>query len=309
MSNYPKISIITPTFNQGSYIEKTILSILDQNYPNLEYIIIDGGSTDETLSIIKKYEQRITYWISEADKGQSDAINKGIRMATGDIINWINSDDYLEDNVLFKIACEFENSDIDVVCGYSDLITNSGLISKRTSQLQGDFASFISRGHIMQPSTFFRKQIFDAYTPLATNLHYMMDHYLWLQYICENGLSKVLYVDYKISNVLLHEKAKSYNMIDFFKEDRGLIYLSLFKSLNLNLIYPNAKNPNRLNFSSKTFSNQIIKNHKLINFLLLVDILFKRDSMGKNKFNFIVILKLLLYFPGNFFNYLLKKFK
>ena len=90
---FPRISIITPSYNQGGYIEDTILSVINQDYPNLEYIIIDGGSTDNTVDIIQKYSDRIDYWISEKDTGQSNAINKGFRKATGDIINWINSDD------------------------------------------------------------------------------------------------------------------------------------------------------------------------------------------------------------------------
>lgn len=94
MSVLPKITIITPTFNQGKFIEKSILSVLNQNYPNLEYIIIDGGSSDDTLDIIKKYENRITFWISEKDNGQSHAINKGLQKSSGDIINWLNSDDF-----------------------------------------------------------------------------------------------------------------------------------------------------------------------------------------------------------------------
>src|SRR4051812_48252088 len=92
--NLPKISIVTPTLNQGNFIEETILSVIGQNYPNLEYIILDGGSTDNTIEIIKKYEKHLAYWSSEPDKGQSDAINKGFKIATGDILGWINSDDY-----------------------------------------------------------------------------------------------------------------------------------------------------------------------------------------------------------------------
>ena len=90
--SWPKISIVTPSFNQGQYIEQTIRSVLLQNYPNLEYIIFDGGSTDETVSIIKKYEPWLTYWVSEPDRGQSHAINKGLKKCTGNYFNWINSD-------------------------------------------------------------------------------------------------------------------------------------------------------------------------------------------------------------------------
>ncbi len=304
---YPKISIITPTFNQGQFIEKTILSVINQNYPNLEFIIIDGGSSDNTISIIKKYEHKITYWISESDQGQSDAINKGVKLATGEIINWLNSDDYLEASILFKIASDFQNPNVDVVCGYSELITNSGIISKRTSQLKNDFALFISSGHIMQPSTFFKKTFFDEFSPIEVKLHYMMDHYLWLQYICKYGVSRVLYVDYKISNVLLHEDAKSFKMIELFKDDKEMIYSSLFSSLNLSFIYPNKKNLKELSFNCQSISNQFYSNYKRINFFLLIDILFSRDSSGKKgKINFTVALILLFNFPYDLIKYAVK---
>lgn len=100
----PRISIITPSYNQGQYIEETICSVLSQNYPNLEYIIIDGGSTDQSVEIIKKYQSQITYWVSEPDKGQADAINKGLARITGDWFNWLNSDDILMPNALHNLA-------------------------------------------------------------------------------------------------------------------------------------------------------------------------------------------------------------
>jgi glycosyltransferase involved in cell wall biosynthesis len=94
MIHLPKISIVTPSFNQGMFLEKTILSVLEQGYPNLEYIIIDGGSSDNSVEIIKKYEKHLAYWESEPDQGQSHAINKGFERATGEIFGWLNSDDW-----------------------------------------------------------------------------------------------------------------------------------------------------------------------------------------------------------------------
>lgn len=107
---FPKISIITPSYNQGQFLEETIQSVLDQNYPGLEYVIIDGGSTDNSVEVIKKYEKRLAYWVSEKDDGQTDAINKGIRRSTGELIGWLNSDDIYVRGALFKVANAFRKS-------------------------------------------------------------------------------------------------------------------------------------------------------------------------------------------------------
>ena len=106
----PKISIVTPSYNQGQFLEDTILSVINQNYSNLEYIIIDGGSNDNSVEIVKKYENRLKYWISEKDFGQTHAINKGFKKSTGEMINWINSDDLLEPNALNILSEEIVKS-------------------------------------------------------------------------------------------------------------------------------------------------------------------------------------------------------
>lgn len=122
---YPKISIITPSLNQGDFIEECIRSVLLQQYPNLEYIIIDGGSQDNTVNIIKKYEPWIDYWVSEEDSGQSQAINKGMKIATGDIVAWLNSDDMYFPGVFFEIARQFSIYSNKLLCvGDCEFVTS-----------------------------------------------------------------------------------------------------------------------------------------------------------------------------------------
>lgn len=115
---WPKISIVTPSYNQALYLEETILSVINQHYPNIEFIVMDGGSTDHSIDIIKRYEHRLTYWISEKDKGQADAITKGLKLCTGEIFNWINSDDLLAEKALLNIAETYlKNQNIKIIAG------------------------------------------------------------------------------------------------------------------------------------------------------------------------------------------------
>lgn len=127
--DYPKISIVTPVFNQVMYLEETILSILNQNYPNLEYIIIDGGSTDGTVDIIKKYEQRLAYWVSEPDRGMYDAIQKGFDKSTGEIMGWLNADDLLYPRSLFAVALTFlQHPEANWITSHHTMIDEKGTV-------------------------------------------------------------------------------------------------------------------------------------------------------------------------------------
>jgi len=152
-----KISIVSPSYNQGQFIEDAILSVKNQNYDNFEHIIIDGGSTDCTLDILKKYPHLI--WISEPDEGQSDAINKGFRMATGDIIGWLNTDDFYLPDIFPIVAKEFNDSNIDAIYANSRFIDSSGNITREI--ITQNSRKWMSLFYCFIPSEtfFFRKYI------------------------------------------------------------------------------------------------------------------------------------------------------
>jgi glycosyltransferase involved in cell wall biosynthesis len=211
----PKISIVTPSFNQGQYLEKTIQSVLNQNYPNLEYIIIDGGSTDNSLEIIKKYEKQLAYWISEKDNGQSEAINKGLSLCTGDIIAWINSDDYYEPDTFEKVVAAFsKNQNVGLVYGKCRMISVDEVGNKLHERIidpkDVNTVSLLKywKSHFLplQPSMFWLKSVQDKTTLLDVNLNYAMDMHFWLQLSNYTLFAKV---DSVLSNYLIHTQSKS----------------------------------------------------------------------------------------------------
>jgi len=157
MEQTPKISIITPSYNQGRFIKDAIESVLQQNYPNFEHIIIDGGSTDNTIEILNKYPHLV--WVSESDEGQSDAINKGFRMATGDIIGWLNTDDYYLVEIFSIVIQEFANTNIDAIYSNTRFVDTFGnitreLITQNSKKWMSLFYCFIP-----SETFFFRSEI------------------------------------------------------------------------------------------------------------------------------------------------------
>jgi len=162
-SSWPKISIVTPSYNQAQFLERTILSVLNQNYPNLEYIIIDGGSTDGSVEIIKKYEKYLTYWVSEKDNGQADAINKGFKVATGNIVAWQNSDDIYLPDAFFKIANKFrQEDDSDVVFGNIYLINEKDEIIRDMRFVPFNIDHLIYYDwNLSSQGVFWRRELFD----------------------------------------------------------------------------------------------------------------------------------------------------
>jgi len=207
---YPKITIVTPSYNQAAFLEQTILSVLDQNYPNLEYIMMDGGSTDGSIDIIKKYAPHFTYWVSEKDKGQSDAIDRGFKMATGDIMGWLNSDDFFAKDALWTIAKTFQNNpSVKIISGgikvYEQGISDDILQFKRPT-----FENLRYNGNtFFQAATFWRSDFYRA-NNLSINkqLHYLMDYELWLRMSFCMKPSELLYTDEHLANLNYHENQK-----------------------------------------------------------------------------------------------------
>lgn len=186
--SWPKISLVMPNFNQGRYLEEAIRSVLLQAYPNLEFFVIDGGSTDDSVAILRKYTPWLSGWVSERDRGQSHAINKGFACCTGEIFNWLCGDDLLQPGALFQVAQAFtEEPACDVVAGncyflYETDPTRSGSRSPELQRLRrSPFASAV-----WQPSCFMRRSLIARPHVVPDDLHYCMDRELWC-YLHQRG--------------------------------------------------------------------------------------------------------------------------
>ncbi len=236
--SFPKISIITPSLNQGHFIEATIRSILEQGYPNLEYIVIDGGSTDETLAILERYAGRLT-WISEKDRGQADAINKGLRMVTGEIMAYLNADDLLLPGALLRVAKVFtEDPQIMWLTGRCRIIDEQGREIRKLITLYKNLwltvhsrAGLLITDYISQPATFWRARMFREAGPFDDSLHYAMDYEYWLRLEAIQPL-KVIH-DY-LAAFRIHQQSKNTNAGHgnvYIEEERRVIRRHTHSSL------------------------------------------------------------------------------
>ena len=179
---FPRISIITPSYNQGQFLEETIRSVLLQDYPAIEYIIIDGGSKDNSKAIIKKYKKKLAWSVSETDNGQADAINKGLKKATGEFVAWLNSDDIYTENAISS-AIEKLKSNPDCGMVFSNVLSMDSESSIFNTMLYGDWGlhELMQFKVIGQPGIFMRKKALDDVGFLDPDFHYLMDHHLWLK--------------------------------------------------------------------------------------------------------------------------------
>lgn len=229
-STFPRITIITPSYNQGNFIEETIQSIVSQGYPNLEYIIIDGGSTDNTVDIIKKYESLISYWVSEPDQGQTHAINKGLSKATGDILAYLNSDDYYLPGTLFKVAEHFlKFPETDLLHGICRYVNQQGeKIGEQFGNIQ-KFAEILDlwdvwwkKRQFVQPEVFWSRRITEKIGLFNEELYFVMDYDYWRRIIQAGGI--VRSVDSELSCFRFTDQQKSNQSEKVAKELLDLVY-------------------------------------------------------------------------------------
>lgn len=234
-SSWPRISIVTPSYNQGQFIEETIRSVLLQGYPNLEYIIIDGGSTDNSVEIIKKYEPWLAYWVSEPDRGQAHAITKGLERATGDIFNWINSDDSLTPGALRIVAEAFGDSHAIAGAvlnfgerGQKTVIANRAL--DPINMIRGDTGVVFH-----QPGLWLRRKAAIQCGGIDEQFHYAFDWDLTIRYL--SLYPHVTYSRAVLACFRLHDKSKTVRNPGVFDKERidilkKLLTLDQYKSLH-----------------------------------------------------------------------------
>lgn len=177
VADEPLVSIVTPSYNQAPFLEQTILSVLNQDYPTIEYIIIDGGSTDGSVDIIKKYEDRLAYWVSEPDRGQSDAINKGFARATGNVFGWLNSDDMYEEGAIARVAEHFiAYTECQLVYGEGRYVDEAGTYLYPASYVQPfDRKRLLSFDYVLQPAAFWRRSLWERTGKLRLEYNWGMD--------------------------------------------------------------------------------------------------------------------------------------
>ncbi|MBI9049648.1 MAG: glycosyltransferase [Anaerolineaceae bacterium] len=203
-----RVTIVTPSFNQAKFLERTIQSVLNQDYDDLEYIIIDGGSDDGSVDIIRKYEDRLAYWISEKDLGQTDAINKGFAKASGEVLAWLNSDDTYEPGAIKEAVIYLEeHPEVGLLYGDGNFIDTENRIIGQFPSRQTDYQR-LRNGyvHICQQSAFFRADLWRKVAPLDPSFYFAMDYDLWVRLA---NISEVKYVQKLWANFRLHGDTKT----------------------------------------------------------------------------------------------------
>ncbi len=225
--HYPKITIVTCSFNQGKFLEECILSVIKQGYPNLEYIIMDGGSTDNSVDVIRKYEKHLACWVSEPDEGQSDAIAKGFERSTGEVLAWLCSDDLLEEGALIEVGRFFaEHDQVDVVFGDTIFVNAEGSVTRYYKTVP--FHRWLllnTANYIPQPSTFWRRRIYEKVGGMNRSLHMGLDPDLWLRF---SESTRLHHVRRYWSRMRFYPEIKSLTMKDQMRAEHRKLEIRYF---------------------------------------------------------------------------------
>jgi glycosyltransferase involved in cell wall biosynthesis len=182
MNQTPKVSIVSPSFNQAQFLEKAMRSVLEQDYPAIEYLVVDGGSTDGSVELIQKYADCIDWWVSEKDRGQADGINKGLRRATGEIVAWLNSDDFYQPGAISSaVQALRENPDAGFVYGNLQVVNPAGETTNVLTYGDWKLPGLMEFKIIGQPTVFMRRDVLTQAGYLDESYHFLLDHHLWLR--------------------------------------------------------------------------------------------------------------------------------
>jgi glycosyltransferase involved in cell wall biosynthesis len=251
--NLATISIITPSYNQGQYIEETIRSVLLQSYPSIELIVIDGGSSDETVTVIEKYSKWIKFWVSEKDEGQSSAINKGLQHVTGDIVNWVNSDDVVDKDAFWHLDESFDKKFSFYTGSFkkycNGVVTETSRLPKYSS-----IEELLVSPSMAQPSLYYKTEVFKSLNGVNKNFHYCMDLELFKKAVLKEGLQSICYLNSNLSLFRIHGDSKTHKFqIQFAKERYTILY---------NLLAQIDSSPKRVKAIFDRFRHLLIDNEK-----------------------------------------------